>query len=211
MNPIIKTILYFRKKRIIFDISIMTISAYIIIIILLCIVYQLYESCFEKIPCSTLNDDGFVIIEDETKVLDVLPEGYVFLDYEYDIRGCTIQTFHRDVTSSAYYFNTKHPVYTFTIYKTKGKLLSVCPSSHKTVPFVWSSPKIIQSNNDKTCILFNSDLVHAGAMSDIGNNRHATQYKIVHVDDLGKFKNLQGVKKMLLWNAKTQHIQEITF
>ena len=41
------------------------------------------------------------------ELLKHLPKDYVFLNYEYEIKGRTLSTFHRDVTSSQYEFNTK--------------------------------------------------------------------------------------------------------
>ena len=88
----------------------------------------------------------------EQDTLSKLPEGYQFMDYVYIIKNNALSTFHRDVTSSK---NTSHPVYTLILYKSEGELLSVCPGSAKTFPFVWS--KIVNINSKKgTAFLFDS-------------------------------------------------------
>jgi hypothetical protein len=166
------------------------------IVLLLIIVLFLYTieqyASVSYIP--TLQKDGFIILENPSKkeVLRRLPSGYVFLDYTYSIEGCTLSTFHRDVTSSQYIFKTKHPVYTFITYDYMGPALTVCPGSHKTTPFVFSRPVIVDANS----VLFNCDVVHAGSLNPEKKPRRAVQYKIAHVSDLPKLKHLQGIKKV---------------
>jgi hypothetical protein len=159
----------------------------------------------------TLQEDGYVVIRNTNKetVLKQLPEGYTFLKYKYIIRGCSLSTFHRDVTSSQYIYSTKHPVYTYIEYTTPANthtsypLLTVCPASHTSTPFVYSSPVIISTSSmegkisnppiDKTGILFHCDLVHAGAINTLGNTRYAEQYKIAHIDDIDALSHLQNI------------------
>jgi hypothetical protein len=141
-----------------------------------------------------LETDGFILMDRPIadKVLEKLPEGYTFLDYRYTIEGCTLSTFHRDVTSSQYIFKTKHPVYTFITYDYDGPALSVCPGSHQTAPFLMNRPVIINSNS----VLFNCDVVHAGSLNLDKKSRRAIQYKIAHRDDLEKLKHLDGIDKV---------------
>lgn len=110
-----------------------------------------------------------------------LPEGYKFLDYSYEIRGGSLSTFHRDVTSSAQIMGCKHPTYTLIVYKCEGELLSVCPGSHWTFPFVWSHIVTIYGSAG-TAFLFDCDILHAGTLT-ICEKRWAMQYKICHIDD----------------------------
>jgi len=169
------------------------IKNYIILIFFITIIY-IFVFCYEK-KCNFIPDldkDGFEIIETKTDVLRRLPPGYVFLDYKYTIKGCTLSTFHRDVTSSQYVFKTKHPIYTWITYDYNGIPLSVCPGSHKTTPFLFSSP---QSVNCKAA-LFNCDLVHAGTINHTKQPRNAVQYKVAHIDDLDKLSHLEGVNKI---------------
>ena len=142
----------------------------------------------------TLEKDGFVLMDNpsEKEVLDRLPQGYEFLDYKYSIDGCTLSTFHRDVTSSQYVFKTKYPVYTFITYQYDGSALSVCPGSHKTTPFLLSRPITVNANS----VLFNCDLVHAGSLNLEKKPRKAVQYKIAHRDDVEKLKHLEGIDKL---------------
>ena len=78
-------------------------------------------------------------IKMKADVLKMLPPDYIFIDYEYNIKNVALSTFHRDVTSSQKIFNTRYPTYTLILYKTDDDMLSVCPNSHKSYPFVWSN------------------------------------------------------------------------
>ena len=96
--------------------------------------------------------------------------------------------FHRDVTSSQIIYNTQYPIYTAIIYKNDGELLSICPGSHSTYPFVNSSIINIHGNSG-TVILFNCDLLHAGC-KNLCKKREIIQYKICHKNDLHLLKHL---------------------
>lgn len=140
---------------------------------------------------ANLERDGFEIISSKSSVLKRLPPGYVFLDYKYTIEGCTLSTFHRDVTSSQSVFKTRHPVYTWITYDYDGTALSVCPGSHKTLPFTFSSPVTVRAKS----VLFNCDLVHAGTINWDRLPRRAVQYKVAHEDDVHKLKHLEKINK----------------
>lgn len=141
----------------------------------------------------TLSADGVELLPDSDKqaVLQRLPVGYEFLDYRYSITGCSLSTFHRDVTSSPFLFKTRHPVYTLISYGSEGKLLSVVPGSQASVPFVWGAPRVIDSTQAKA-VLFHCDVLHAGVISR-DPQRLAVQYKIAHRDDLPLLAELQGI------------------
>ena len=81
------------------------------------------------------------------------------------------------VTSSQYIFNTKYPVYTYIKYYNNGPHISLCPGSHKIVPFNFNKAKIINGNKNDG-YLFNCDLIHAGAMNNYKEERLVMQYKI---------------------------------
>jgi len=144
-------------------------------------------------PRATLERDGYVELDglgDRFDALRHLPDGYAFLDYRYEIRGCTLATFHRDVTSSRHVHGTSRPTYTLIVYEPGPEhTLSVCPGSHRTVPFLFSRPVSLRSR----AVLFDCDLVHAGALSGGGAGRRAVQYKIAHADDAGALAHLVGV------------------
>jgi hypothetical protein len=160
-----------------------------------------------------LEKDGYIVLPkaDTKHVLSYLPKGYVFLPYKYTIRGCSLSTFHRDVTSSPYIYNTSHPVYTFIVYQNSGPLLSVCPGSHLTTPFLYSLPVSIRANSCDmpVGVLFHCDLVHAGAITVDGNARYVEQYKIAHVDDLYNLKHLQHIDVHKTGNCKVPYWYEI--
>lgn len=139
---------------------------------------------------ASLQSEGFVIANEEA--LAYLPRGYEILNYSYSIEGQTLSTFHRDVTSSQYVYGTRHPTYTLIQYFYSGPHLSVCPQSHRQVPFLWSLPVLI-SGAEGQQILFNSDIVHAGAGTS--TNRRVVQRKIAHREDIesGSLDHLLGV------------------
>ena len=147
---------------------------------------------------TTLEADGFVVFRTlsgspsgsiHQATLQRLPPNYEFLDYEYTIRGTSLSTWHRDVTSGQSYYQTKYPTYTAIHYLYDGAHLSVAPGSHRTFPFTWTGPMHIDGGNG-TVVLFNADLLHAGRPNLIGGARHAIQYKIAHSDDLAALRHL---------------------
>ncbi len=154
----------------------------------------LYEPAY-IIPLNNLQSDNLQDFPNEklkTDVLSILPPDYVFLDYVYKISGNSLSTFHRDVTSSSNIYNTDFPIYTMIIYKTTGEMLSFCPNSHKTYPFVWSNIVNVTGKGG-TVFVFDSELLHAGS-SENCENRHAIQYKICHRNDISKLSHLNGVR-----------------
>ena len=174
---------------------------YLTLILFILIIY-FYSFTYEYplIKYNTeLIKDGFLVFNkhlSRNNVLNYLPDDYVFLDYRYEIKGCTLSTFHRDVTSSRYEFKCRHPVYTYICYFNKGNHLSICPGSHKQAPFLFNRAKIISSNSNKCSVLFDCDIVHAGYLNNYQDkNRHAIQFKIVHKDDLKHLIHLQGIDK----------------
>lgn len=141
--------------------------------------------------------DGFTPFEKrltiEDEFLSKLPPGYKFLDYYYYIKGCSLSTHHRDVTSGQHYFNTTYPTYTAIIYEYAGNFLSITPNSHKQFPFIWSRSVDIRGEKN-TCVLFNSDMLHCGMINDVGKNRKVIQYKIVHEVDLDKLREINNIR-----------------
>jgi hypothetical protein len=146
---------------------------------------------------TTIETDGYTQwrtnernLQDDTRSL--LGPDYVFLDYKYTIKGCSLTTFHRDVTSAQKFHGTQHPTYTLIQYHYDGDFLSICPKSHQQYPFAWCRPVNI-SGRRGTCVLFNADMLHAGMPNQVGGARHVVQYKIVHRDDLDKVAHLQSL------------------
>ena len=168
------------------------------IIICICLILNIIYLC--ETSCKFENDlasNGFVVFHDHNfnSIKQHITDDYVILNYEYVIKGCSLSTYHRDVTSSRYVFKTRHPVYTYIQYFNDGPLLSVCPKSHKTTPFNFNRPITINGTQN-TAILFNCDLLHAGCINQFGDKRIVKQYKIAHKDDLDKLKHLQDIKKV---------------
>jgi len=164
------------------------------------------ESIDQSIKTRSLKNDGFCVLYNPNysinttnypcnqlvnDVLQKLPDDYIFIDYIYKINNVSLSTFHRDVTSSKYIYNTKYPIYTLILYKYDGALLSVCPKSNQTYPFVLSQ---IVNINGKTgsVFLFDSDLLHAGCLNNC-KKRELIQYKLCHKDDLHMLTHLQNI------------------
>lgn len=182
----------------------------VIITIILFIVYFTYETNLDVKEYTNLYDDGYIILHNnpsQEKILSYLPKDYVFMDYKYIIKGCSLSTYHRDVTSSQYEFQTKYPVYTYIWYKNNGDLLSLCPGSHKTVPYNFSRPKILNAK-ENTGVLFNCDILHAGAINHFGDSRYAEQYKIIHKQDYQKLNKLHGINKTKYGNCNINYTYE---
>ena len=138
----------------------------------------------------TLEHDGYCVVK-PGEAMEQLPD-YVFLDYEYNIKGTALSTFHRDVTSSQRIYHTVHPVYTLIVYDYEGELLSLCPRSHRDYPFVWS-PIINYHGKRGTAFLFDCDVLHAGRENQC-KYRNVTQYKLCHREDVPILSHLQEIR-----------------
>jgi hypothetical protein len=169
----------------------------LLLLTLLILIYLYEKDICVKNNTTSLSKEGYIKLGNIRKMdaLKLLPKGYVFLNYKYVIRGCSLSTYHRDVTSSKHILGTKHKVYTFIRYYNKGPQISVCPGSHATVPFTFSRGVNIYGDIGD-CYIFDCDLVHAGAINIFGDNRHVEQYKIAHVDDILKLEDLLGIDKL---------------
>jgi hypothetical protein len=184
----------------------------ILIILILYLIYFSYEKKYkydEDENEQNLKNQGFCVFNTNQNldlldpiekrqqitslVLSKLPYGYTFLDYYYYIKGCSLSTYHRDVTSGQTYLKTKYPTYTLILYEYDGDFLSLCPNSHKQYPFIYSTPINI-SGKKNTMVLFNADILHSGIINKIGKNRKVLQMKIVHHDDLHLFDELNKIK-----------------
>ena len=146
---------------------------------------------------NNLLEQGFYSIKSENtlealtkNVLPILPVGYVFLDYKYELLGPSLYTYHRDVTSSHSCFNTKYPTYTAIHYNYNGNLLSVSPGSHRSYKI--NMPVTIQGESNTT-IIIDCDLVHGGIDAPTSIKRCATQYKVIHKDDIHLLKEIDGL------------------
>jgi hypothetical protein len=181
-------------------------SFFLFLLSFLFIIYSIFyfietnEDYTISINKRTLERDGFIVLYDKNypsakladDVLDKLPDGYQFIDYVYTIEDAALSLFHRDVTSSKNNYKTKYPVYTLILYNYDGELISLCPGSNKTYPFVFS--RIVNITGVKgTAFLFDSDLLHAGCKNNC-KDRNVIQYKICHKEDLSKLSHLNGVR-----------------
>ena len=182
---------------------------FIFLLFLINVLYYYFEETenyITSINTRTLDKDGFCVLYNKTysetcdtpckklkeDVLSILPNNYVFIDYIYKINDGALSSFHRDVTSSKSIYKTTYPVYTLILYKYDGELLSVCPASNKSYPFVWSRIVNIEGKSG-TAFLFDCDLLHAGCVNNC-KERRVIQYKICHMNDLHKLSHLQGIR-----------------
>lgn len=148
---------------------------YILILWFYIIYYNIeyYENYKKSIKIRTIEKDGFCVLynpiysiktidypcnELKNNVLNMLPQDYIFIDYIYKINNTSLSTFHRDVTSSQKIHKTNYPVYTLILYKYDGELLSLCPNSHKSYPFVWSRILNIDGKSG-TAFLFDCEIL----------------------------------------------------
>jgi hypothetical protein len=137
-----------------------------------------------------MKPEGYIKVGRGVNPLEYLNDGYVLMDYKYVLEGEPFFAYHRDVMSSKTVFNTEYPTYTFLTYNYDGNLLSVCPGSH--MMWMCDFPTTLRGNNGDG-ILFDCDLVHGGVRGPPGVEIIATEYKIVHLNDLTKLEHLDGV------------------
>ena len=164
-----------------------------------CVLYNPdYTKNTVDVPCVTLIQDVF----------KMLPQNYVFIDYIYKIKNGSLSTFHRDVTSSQHIFKTNNPIYTLILYKYDGHLLSLCPGSNKTYPFVWSRIVNVEGKSG-TAFLFDSDVLHAGLLNNC-EKRDLIQYKICHKEDLHLLQHLDKVNIEKIASCNNSYYQVIT-
>jgi len=163
------------------------------IIVAMLIIYICYNTIEEKYEkkVTNLSNDGYIVLygNSRSEVLEELPKDYVFLDYKYTLKGCKTHIFHRDNYSGQYFLKTRHPVYTYSIYKSSGPLISLCPGSHNTTPYLFQKPLTIHGKKH-TGILYNADLVHCGVLHKEKNMHYEEQYKLCHKSDVEKLDSL---------------------
>jgi hypothetical protein len=165
----------------------MYMNVLIVSIVLIYLLYYWIEN--ENQNTRTLDHDGFCILKDKD-ALSMLPSGYAFLDYVYEIEDGALSTFHRDVTSSKTVYSTTYPVYTLIQYLYDGELLSVCPGSHRSL----CVHRILNLEGKRgTCFLFDCDLLHSGRNNQC-KERRVVQYKICHEVDRDKLSHLEGIR-----------------
>jgi hypothetical protein len=155
--------------------------------------YSLHRRIYPH-EITTLSNDGFMVWNgnDKDAARMILGHDYVFLDYEYTIRGCSLSTWHRDVTSGQCYWDTDCPTYTLIHYKHSGDMVSLVPGSHNDFPYALQRPVDVVGPAD-TMVLFNAEILHAGMPNTNGSDRHAVQYKLAHRCDLDRLSHLQGI------------------
>ncbi len=174
------------------------------------LLYVIYYSFNDEVPVNpTVETHGFTYWKTHTElhemspvqkriaiapeVLSKLPDGYVLMDYYYYIKGCSLSTFHRDVTSGQKYFQTHYPTYTVIMYEYAGDFLSICPHSHQQFPFVWQRPVVV-SGETNTIVIFNADMLHCGTINQVGDKRKVLQFKVVHSDDYERLTALDNIR-----------------
>ena len=118
---------------------------------------------------------------------------YEVVDYIYILNGSSVNSYHRDYTSSKMFNNLKYPAYSAIIYITDSSL-DVIPSSNendKSIYFCYKSFKTLDFDRGD-CIIFDSDVFHKG--NDEG--KIAIQMKLIHRKDIDRLPNLQNFLKV---------------
>ena len=188
-------------------------SISIIIVIILIVIYIGGYSIESENSDAELDRDGIVLAPEFNKNIDEyiaesLPEGYVLMDYHYEIRGTALSTFHRDVTSSKHVYSTNYPVYTLIVYKYDGHHISYCPASHTQYPFALNRIRNVYGRKNAT-YLFDCDLLHAGGGGN-SKDRHVIQYKICHASDVDKLGHLQGIHVVKNGDVDTPYLSRMS-
>lgn len=118
---------------------------------------------------------------------------YLVLDYMYILNGSSINSWHRDYTSSKLFNNLEHPAYSMILYLSKSSL-EVIPSSNENDKHIYFCYKSFKKINFETgdAIIFDSDLFHKGS----NNGKLAIQLKIIHKKDLHLLPNLNNYFKI---------------
>ena len=118
---------------------------------------------------------------------------YEICDYIYLLNGSSVNSLHRDYTSSKMFNNLKHPAFSVIIYITESSL-DVIPSSHendKSIYFCYKSFKTLEFERGDV-IIFDSDVFHKGS----NDGKIAIQMKMIHRKDIDRLPNLQNFVKV---------------
>ena len=118
---------------------------------------------------------------------------YELCDYLYILNGSSINSYHRDYTSSKMFNNLKYPTYSVIIYITES-CLDVIPSSHendKSIYFCCKSFKTLEFDGGDA-IIFDSDVFHKGSNA----GKIAIQLKLIHRKDVDRLSHLQNFLKV---------------
>jgi ectoine hydroxylase-related dioxygenase (phytanoyl-CoA dioxygenase family) len=118
-------------------------------------------------------------------IRNTLGENYVIMDYIMYLSNSVLHTCHRDNNGSRFN-DIKHKSYTMLIYIDDLKeCLDVVPESHKHIGVYSTDQTMTFMCKPGSIIIFDSDLVHSGGLSEDVNNRRI-QMKITHRDDYQK-------------------------
>lgn len=139
-------------------------------------------------------------IKNSPKVNDIvvrlLGPDYVFPDYSLILKKSLLSSCHRDDNGSFTNKNSLYPSYTMMVFlKPMKNCLLVLDKSHtkKEPVYVTQPPENIKCSPGQM-LLFDSNLVHAGAFNDrIDNTR--VQLKLVHRDDIDNHPELKNYHK----------------
>ena len=151
----------------------------------------------------------------KTEYINRCGKNYMFQDYILVIKKSAVHTCHRDNNGDFFNVGQKHPSYTAILYlEPMEKCLGVIPTSHlqkHSFSFNVTDPVMNLVCNPGDVILFNSNLIHVGAMNAKDDNLRC-QMKISHREDIPLLGYYQNYNKLLNQENKLpefiRHIQK---
>lgn len=175
---------------------------------------KIKEMCYNK-----NYKESFDFITEHSKLknecLKLCGKDYILQDYILIIEKSNVNTCHRDNNGDFYNVGQKHPSYTLLIYlEPMEKCLGVIPKSHlnkNSFMFNVKDPIMNIMCKPGDAILFNSNLIHVGAMNKKDDNLRI-QMKFTHIDDIPLLGYYENYHKVLNQENKVppfiRHIQK---
>ncbi len=143
-------------------------------------------------------------------ILKRLGVDYVFPNYSFVIKKSQLSSCHRDDNGTMINTNSQYPSYTLIIFlKPMENCLKVIEGSHKKQDkfYITKPPENIKCSPGQM-IIFDSNLVHAGAFNENINNTRI-QMKLVHRNDMENHPELKNFHKELKNDKKPTHFAKI--
>lgn len=131
-------------------------------------------------------------------VIKKLGTDYVFADYKFILKKSQLSSCHRDDNGTMVNKKSIYPSYTVIVFlKPMEHCLKVINKSHTTKKsfYITQPPEDIKCSPGQM-ILFDSNLVHAGAFNKNINNTRI-QMKLVHCNDIDNHPELKNFSKEL--------------
>ena len=147
------------------------------------------------------------VIEAKNRVLGT---DYVFADYSFILKKSQLSSCHRDDNGTMINKDSQYPSYTIIVFlKSMENCLKVIDKSHtKQEGFYFTQPPEDIKCTPGQMIIFDSNLVHAGAFNKNINNTRI-QMKLVHHNDIENHPELKNFHKELKNDNKPTHFAKM--